>query len=47
MSDDTPRRLFITGRMAAMSKQSINRYAKYGSRTANHAWLPDPGSPHR
>ncbi|MDF0528454.1 FAD-dependent oxidoreductase [Tsukamurella sp. 8F] len=40
--DDTPRRIFISGRIGAMSKESINRYAKYGSRTANYAWLPGP-----
>ena len=40
--DDTPRRIFIAGRMGAVSKEGINRYAKYGSRTANYAWLPGP-----
>ncbi|MEU1431363.1 FAD-dependent oxidoreductase [Nocardia sp. NPDC005746] len=45
--DDTPRRLFIAGRLAAISKESINRYAKYGSRTANYAWLPGAGTSHR
>ncbi|MGW4536122.1 NAD(P)/FAD-dependent oxidoreductase [Nocardia sp. NPDC004340] len=38
--DDVPRRLYVSGRLAAFSKESINRYAKYGSRTANYAWLP-------
>ncbi|KAA0020167.1 NAD(P)/FAD-dependent oxidoreductase [Antrihabitans cavernicola] len=38
--DDTPRRLFIAGRVGSISKETINRYAKYGSRTANYAWLP-------
>lgn len=37
--DDTPRRLYVSGRLAAFGKEAINRYAKYGSRTANYAWL--------
>lgn len=40
--DDTPRRFVIPGRIGAISKESINRYAKYGSRTANYTWLPAP-----
>lgn len=40
--DDTPRGLVISGRIGAVSKESINRYAKYGSRTANYAWLSAP-----
>ncbi|MFE3291642.1 NAD(P)/FAD-dependent oxidoreductase [Rhodococcus sp. NPDC059234] len=40
--DDTPRRIFVAGRVGAVSKEGINRYAKYGSRTANYAWLPGP-----
>jgi NADH dehydrogenase FAD-containing subunit len=40
--DDTPRRIFIAGRLGAVSKEGVNRYAKYGSRTANYAWLPGP-----
>ncbi|WOC12228.1 NAD(P)/FAD-dependent oxidoreductase [Gordonia sp. MP11Mi] len=38
--DDTPRRLFISGRLGAVSKESINRYAKFGPRTTKYAWLP-------
>jgi NADH dehydrogenase FAD-containing subunit len=40
--DDSPRRMYIAGRVGAASKEGINRYAKYGSRTANYAWLPGP-----
>ena len=42
--DDRPRRLFITGRIAAVSKEYISRYAKFGSRTATYFWLPGTGS---
>ncbi|TJZ54423.1 dehydrogenase [Streptomyces piniterrae] len=38
--DDTVRRLYIAGRAAAVAKERVCRYAKYGSRTANYAWLP-------
>ncbi|UPU46210.1 MULTISPECIES: NAD(P)/FAD-dependent oxidoreductase [Rhodococcus] len=43
--DDTPRRMYLTGRIAATSKESIVRYAKYGSRTAHYAWMPGGQSP--
>ncbi|WP_027502424.1 NAD(P)/FAD-dependent oxidoreductase [Rhodococcus sp. UNC363MFTsu5.1] len=41
--DDRLRRLYVTGRVAAISKEWVSRYAKYGSRTANYAWLPGKG----
>jgi NADH dehydrogenase len=37
--DDTPRRLCVGGRSAALAKEGVNRYAKYGSRTARYGWL--------
>lgn len=37
--DDTPRNFFIAGRPAAVAKESVNRYAEYGSRTANYWWI--------
>ena len=40
--DDTPTRIFIAGRPAAAAKESVNRYAKYGSRTARYGWLRGP-----
>jgi NADH dehydrogenase len=40
--DDTVRRLYIAGRTAAVAKETVSRYAKYGSQTANYAWLPGP-----
>lgn len=40
--DDSPRRIFLAGRTGAVIKESICRFAKYGSRTANYAWLPGP-----
>ncbi len=40
--DDTPRHLRLSGRAAAIAKETISRYAKYGSRTANYTWLPGP-----
>ncbi|MFD4367251.1 NAD(P)/FAD-dependent oxidoreductase [Rhodococcus sp. NPDC058521] len=45
--DDTPRRLFVTGIPGAVSKEGVNRYAKYGSRTANYVWLPGRKRPAR
>lgn len=38
--DDTVRRLYVAGHTAAIAKESVNRYAKYGARTANYAWMP-------
>ncbi|MFD5735617.1 NAD(P)/FAD-dependent oxidoreductase [Streptomyces sioyaensis] len=38
--DDTVRRLYIAGRAAAVAKEGVSRYAKYGARTANYAWIP-------
>ncbi|WP_246023858.1 NAD(P)/FAD-dependent oxidoreductase [Nocardia yunnanensis] len=40
--DDTLRRLHISGRLAAVSKELVNRYAKFGARTAIYAWVPGP-----
>jgi NADH:ubiquinone reductase (H+-translocating) len=40
--DDTVRRLYIAGRGAAMVKERVCRYARYGARTANYAWLRGP-----
>ncbi|MFE9328708.1 oxidoreductase [Nocardia sp. NPDC052278] len=42
--DDAPLNFHNSGRLAAFSKEWINRYAKYGSRTANYAWLPGAAS---
>ncbi|MFF0541364.1 NAD(P)/FAD-dependent oxidoreductase [Nocardia thailandica] len=38
--DDSPTPLYLAGRTAALTKESIVRYAKYGARTARYAWLP-------
>lgn len=38
--DDSVRRLYLAGWAGAVAKEMIARYAKYGSRTANYAWLP-------
>ncbi|MGV9834200.1 NAD(P)/FAD-dependent oxidoreductase [Nocardia niigatensis] len=38
--DGQVRWLYISGRIAAVSKEYISRYAKFGSRTATYAWLP-------
>ncbi|GAA2099059.1 FAD-dependent oxidoreductase [Actinomadura alba] len=40
--DDSARRLYIAGRPAAVSKEGVTRGAKYGSRSANVAWLSGP-----
>lgn len=40
--DDGVRRMFIAGRPAAVAKEQISRYAKYGSRTTNYAWIGGP-----
>lgn len=40
--DDSPTALYVAGRTAALTKETIVRYAKYGARTANYAWLPGP-----
>ena len=42
--DDTPRRLYIAGRTAAMTKEAVNRYARHGSRTARYGWIPGPSN---
>ncbi|MEU6661913.1 FAD-dependent oxidoreductase [Streptomyces sp. NPDC046821] len=38
--DDTVRRLYFAGRVAALTKEGVCRVVKYGARTANYAWLP-------
>ncbi|MCT9092560.1 FAD-dependent oxidoreductase [Streptomyces sp. ASQP_92] len=40
--DDTVRRLYFAGRTAAIGKERICRYAKFGARTAIYAWLAGP-----
>ncbi|MET7986417.1 NAD(P)/FAD-dependent oxidoreductase [Streptomyces sp. NPDC005070] len=40
--DDTVWRLFFAGRTAAMGKERVCRYAKFGARTATYAWLRGP-----
>ncbi|MER6029898.1 FAD-dependent oxidoreductase [Streptomyces sp. NPDC001851] len=40
--DDSVRRLYFAGRTAAVGKERICRYAKFGARTASYAWLPGP-----
>ncbi|SDJ21972.1 NADH dehydrogenase, FAD-containing subunit [Frankineae bacterium MT45] len=40
--DGSLRRWYIGGRAAAWSKESITRYAKFGSRTTVYAWVPGP-----
>ncbi|MET7441021.1 NAD(P)/FAD-dependent oxidoreductase [Streptomyces sp. NPDC004082] len=40
--DDTALRLFIGGRTAAVGKERVCRYAKFGARTATYAWLRAP-----
>ncbi|MBO0655927.1 FAD-dependent oxidoreductase [Streptomyces triculaminicus] len=40
--DDRVRRLYFAGRIAAVGKEGICRYAKSGARTATYAWLPGP-----
>ncbi|MFE3026497.1 NAD(P)/FAD-dependent oxidoreductase [Nocardia tengchongensis] len=42
--DDQVRRLYVSGRIAAISKEYISRYAKFGSRTATYFWLPGKGA---
>lgn len=37
--DDTPTRIYLAGGPAAAAKEGVNRYAKYGSRTARYGWL--------
>ena len=37
--NDTVRRLYFAGRFAAVSKERVCRYAKFGARTATYAWL--------
>jgi NADH dehydrogenase FAD-containing subunit len=37
--NDTVRRLYVAGRTAAVSKERICRYARFGARTATYAWL--------
>ncbi|MFF2508067.1 NAD(P)/FAD-dependent oxidoreductase [Streptomyces sp. NPDC058067] len=38
--DDTVRRLYVSGRAAALVKEGVCRVVKYGARTADYAWLP-------
>jgi NADH dehydrogenase FAD-containing subunit len=40
--DDSVRRLYFAGRIAAVGKEGVCRYAKSGTRTATYAWLPGP-----
>ncbi|WP_067664843.1 NAD(P)/FAD-dependent oxidoreductase [Nocardia miyunensis] len=40
--DDSVRRTFLAGRTGAIIKESVCRWAKYGARTANYAWLRGP-----
>ncbi|MQY08200.1 NAD(P)/FAD-dependent oxidoreductase [Actinomadura macrotermitis] len=40
--DDSMRRLYVAGRVAAVTKARVVAYARYGSRTARYAWLPGP-----
>ncbi|MEU1850079.1 FAD-dependent oxidoreductase [Streptomyces sp. NPDC019990] len=40
--DDTVRRLYFAGRGAAVAKERICRYARFGARTATYAWLRGP-----
>jgi NADH:ubiquinone reductase (H+-translocating) len=37
--NDTVRRLYFAGRTAAVAKERVCRYAKFGARTATYAWL--------
>ena len=41
--DDSVRRMFLAGRGGAVVKETVCRWAKYGARTANYAWLRGPG----
>ncbi|OYD61286.1 NAD(P)/FAD-dependent oxidoreductase [Rhodococcus sp. OK302] len=43
--DDRVRRLYVTGRLAAITKELVCRYAKYGPRTAIYVWLPGERNP--
>ncbi|AKU17023.1 NAD(P)/FAD-dependent oxidoreductase [Luteipulveratus mongoliensis] len=38
--DDSPRRLYVSGRLASLVKEVVCRYAAYGPRTARYVWLP-------
>ncbi len=40
--DGTPQRLRVSGRIGAVAKEQVSRYAKFGSRTATYGWLPGP-----
>ncbi|KUL55353.1 dehydrogenase [Streptomyces sp. NRRL F-4489] len=40
--DDSVRRLYFAGRTAAVGKERICRYARFGARTATYAWLRAP-----
>jgi NADH dehydrogenase FAD-containing subunit len=40
--DDTVRRLYVAGRAAAVTKETVSRDAKYGPRTARYIWLRGP-----
>ncbi|WP_067143469.1 NAD(P)/FAD-dependent oxidoreductase [Microtetraspora malaysiensis] len=37
--NDTVRRLYFAGRTAAVAKERVCRYARFGARTATYAWL--------
>ena len=37
--NDTVRRLYFAGRTAAVAKERVGRYARFGARTATYAWL--------
>ncbi len=37
--NDTVRRLHLAGRTAAVAKERVCRYARFGARTATYAWL--------
>jgi NADH dehydrogenase FAD-containing subunit len=40
--DDTARRFYLAGRTAAVAKERVCRYARFGARTATYAWLRGP-----
>ncbi|MFF3572370.1 NAD(P)/FAD-dependent oxidoreductase [Nocardia jiangxiensis] len=40
--DDSVRRAFLAGRTGAIIKESVCRWAKFGARTAEYAWLRGP-----
>jgi hypothetical protein len=40
--DDSVRRMFLSGRTGAIIKESVCRWAKFGARTADYAWLRGP-----